>query len=650
MAVGMCLLPDTREKFKQALIAGKIVPEKLAKMTSEERHKLFSDIVGEGNSKFVNSTFEQKTLLKDQQAGYLRWAKKLANVSPETRRDLVNRISKLDKVLDPERERQFLKDLASTKLGLDVTAKEAKQIANMASRVTELETKRRADGTFPSETDRMAYGRAKVEFDSHMAELKNNAAKLSIREQAMHPIQSASKVAGLSKALKASLDNSAIFRQGWKTLATNPRIWQKNARQSFVDIAKQLGGREVLKEINADMVSRPNYSTYQKMKLAIGNTEEEFPTTLPEKIPLFGRVYKASEGAYTGFLYRQRADIADKMLQMAEKSGVDITDKAQLESIGKLINALTGRGHLEQSAGKLDKLNTLFFSPRFIKSNFDTLTAHQLQKGVTPFVRKQAAQNLAKVVALSAGVLTIANFIKPGSVELDPTSKNFGKIKIGHTTFDVTGGMGGMATLVAQIVRNQSKSASSGIITKFGQGYGAKTGLDALNNYFENKTSPVGSIAEDLLRRSDFNGNPLSAKNEAINAFVPLPATTFAQTNSDPQAANAVATLIADGLGLASQTNTPQKNLKNSLTKDDRGLMDKIGDDKFQQYNDEYNRRLNKFTSSDLYKNLPDDKKRSASTTASNTIKDDLYTKYNYKPATTKPDKNFRRSIVNAVK
>jgi predicted RecB family endonuclease len=654
MAVGKCLLPETVDKFKQALISGKINPERLSRLTSEERHKLFSDIVGEGNARFINSTFESKMLLKNQQQGYLTWAKKLTGVTPEVRRDLVSRISKLDKVLAPDEERAFLKDLASTKLGADVTAQEAKVIANKASRVTELEAKRRSNGTFPSESDRMAYGRAKVDFDSHMAELKNNAAKLSLKEQALHPGQNASKVAGLAKSLKASLDNSAIFRQGWKTLATNPRIWQKNARQSFIDIVKQLGGKETLKEVQADIVSRPNYDKYAKMKLAIGNTEEEFPTSLPEKVPLLGRVYKASEGAYTGFLYRQRADIADKMLQMAEKSGVDITDKTQLQSMGKLINSLTGRGNLGRFEGTAaDSLNNLFFSARFLKSNIDTITAHQFQKDVTPFVRKQAAENLVKVIALSAGTMAIANWLKPGSAELDPRSKNFGKIKIGHTTFDVTGGMGALTTLAAQIIKQSSKSTTTGIVSHFNSGYGSQTGMDALNNFFENKLSPAASLVKDLVKQQDFNGNKPTVKGEASNLFTPLPFTNVIG-NHDPQSANKLLISIADGLGIAANTNTPQRNsqqaLKNSSTQ--QAFQKKVGDAKFQQASNDYNTQVNSWMKQhqNELNSLPESEQQSTLTTVKGKIQNKVYKQYGFTPPKSSKPSAAKKTLLQSVK
>lgn len=650
----VCLPPKLVDSFKQALISGKINPDKLSQMTSDERRALFRDVVGDANAKWVNSTFEAKTLLKDQQAGYLRWAKKLAGVSPEVKRDLITRISKLDRVLNPVEEKGFLKDLASTKLGIDVSAKEAKQIAGMSSNLQDLASKQKPDGTFPSEGDRMAYGRAKVAMGAHLAELQNNAARLSGKQQLLHPFQTTSKVAGLAKALKASLDNSAIFRQGWKTLATNPVIWQRNARQSFVDIAKQLGNKDTLKEVSADIVSRPNFSKYQKMKLAIGNVEEEFPTSLPGKVPLLGRLYKASEGAYTGFLYRQRADIADKLLQVADKSGVDITDKAQLESMGKLINSLTGRGNLGRFEGTAaNSMNNLFFSARFLKSNLDTLTAHQFQKGVTPFVRKKAATNLVKVVAASAAIMSIANWLKPGSAELDPRSKNFGKIKAGNTTFDVTGGIGSLATLAAQIAKQSTKSATTGVVTKLNSGYGSQTGMDVLNNFFENKLSPAASFVKDMIKQQDYNGNKPTAKGETSNLFTPLPFTNVIG-NNDPHSANKLLISIADGLGIAANTNTPTRSTV-SPSKTQVAFKTKVGNAKYSQATQEYNTNYNNWISSHQKQlnALPQSEQQSTLTSVKEKIQANIYKRYGFKPpkSTTSPqDKAAKKNLLSSVR
>jgi hypothetical protein len=655
MAVGICLPPKVVDKFKQALVSGKLDPEKLARMTSEQRHKLFTEVVGEGNAKFVNGNFEEKLLLKNQQAGYLSWAKKVAGITPDARRDLISRIEKLDHVLNPVEEKAFLKDLASTKLGIDVTSKEAKQIANMSIKLQELEAKRRPDGTFPSEADRMAYGYAKYDMGAHLSDLKFRAEKLSLKEQAAHPIEATSKVAGFAKALKASLDDSAVFRQGWKTIWTNPGIWQKNARESVKNLVKVgIGGKDVTREVMADVLSRPNADKYKKMGLAIGNIEEQFPTSLPGKIPILGRAYNASEQAYESFLYKTRADVADKMLQVAKKSDVNINDKKELQSIGKLINSLTGRGDLGRFEGQAaSTFNNVFFSIRFVKSNFDVLTAHQLQKGVTPFVRKQAAKNLVKVVMGTAAVLAIADHLKPGSVEWDPRSKDFGKIKIGHTRFDVSGGMSSMVVLAAQIIKNQEKSTSTGVVTNFGSGYGSKTAVDAFNNYFENKLSPGASLVKDLMLRKDFNGNPITVKGEASNLFLPLPVQTGTQAKGDPQAANQLLISIADGLGIATNTyGKSTKNFDNSTSKAMQGFKQQLGPQKYKQAQDDYNKSVDAWMAqhqSEINKLSPDEV-TSTLTTVKGKIEKQIFKKYGYTPPKASKPSSGKKSLLDSVK
>src|SRR5436309_2307439 len=81
------------------------------------------------------------------------------------------------------------------------------------------------------------------------ADIKRQANKFSkadLKAPGRLDLKIGNSIAGNAKALKASMDNSAIFRQGWKTLLTHPGIWQKNARQSFVDLVQSFGGKAVM--------------------------------------------------------------------------------------------------------------------------------------------------------------------------------------------------------------------------------------------------------------------------------------------------------------------------------------------------------------------------------------------------------------------
>lgn len=562
----LCLPKQLVDRFVTGLKEGKLDPEQLATLSSEERRALLSSFVGEENSKAVNTLFESKLLMKNQETAMINWVKNVAGLKETVKRDLMARIERLGKVLTPAEQEVFFNDLASARLGTEITREQAGVISKLAEEFK----KAKADPNSGTK-----YGATEVALNNYVNEIKlaneNMTAKETLASLRKDPVQGSVKVAsdlaGAAKGMKASLDNSAIFRQGWKTVFTNPQIWANNAVKSFQDIASQLklkpNDSTIVDGIRAEIYSRPNARNglFKKMKLDIGNLEEAYPSSLPEKIPLFGRLYKASETAYTGFLYRMRADIADKLIGIATEQGVNLADKAEAESIGKLVNALTGRGYLGAAEKISKEINTIFFSPKMLKSNFDFLTAHQLQKGVTPFVRKQAATNLVKVIGGIATIMSIAETLHPGSVELDPRSADFGKIKIGDTRFSIGGGMESLVTLASRIVRQSTKSSTTHKVTQLGSNkFGSQTGMDIVESFMENKLSPAASVVKDLLSQQDFNKKKLTLGGELSNLITPLPITNAVSAIENENSANDVLTIIADALGLSTQTYSSKKN------------------------------------------------------------------------------------------
>ena len=160
----------------------------------------------------------------------------------------------------------------------------------------------------------------------------------------------------------------------------------------------------------------------------------------------------------------------------------------------------------------------------------------------------------------------VANVIKPGSAELDPRSADFGKIKVGNTRFDISGGMGSLITLAARLITMSSKSSITGGVYKLNSGkYGSQTGMDVATNFFENKLSPIGSLVKDLLKQTDFSGSPITVQGEASNLFMPLPITNAYELLKTPNAAPFLLGIIADGLGIATNTYAPKKKTSNFL-------------------------------------------------------------------------------------
>jgi len=559
MPVGWCLPPNQVDRFKNAIRSGRIDPEQLAEMSSADRRAVFEKELGKDHAEPINTEFERKLLLKNRQMGFINWAKKVLGENTPAGRDVISKVQRMEKILSPTEEKVFLEDLAAHRLGTRVTAEEATKIAGLSKAVTD------AKATDPHS---MEYGRSAVALRNYVSDLKNQSNRFAFRDL-KNPLKAAGRAvegtASFAKAIKASMDNSAIFRQGWKTLWTNPVIWQKNARQSFVDLVRQFGGKHVLDEVDADIISRPNFDLMKKAKLDIGALEEQFPTTLPEKVPVLGRAYKASEAAYTGFVRRTRADVFDKMIEVAKKSDVELTPD-ELQSIGKLVNSLTGRGNLGRLEPAANAVNSLFFSPRFLKSQVDLLTQPVTGAGGSNFVRKQAAMNLIKVISGTAAVLATARAVKKDSVELDPRSADFGKIKIGNTRFEMTGGMSSLATLAARLATNSTKSTGSGMVRPLNEQskagvpkFGAPTRKDVVYNFFENKLSPAASVVLDLMKGQSRSGGPPTVGSEARALFEPLPVTNAIELSQDPNAAPVLLGVLADALGIATNTYSSKK-------------------------------------------------------------------------------------------
>lgn len=572
--MAFCLPPQYANKFLQALRDGTIDPEKLVSMTSPERNQFFGQLLGPENAHEVNALFESKMLLKDYKRGLISWAKSVAGLKEPVRRDLISRIERMDKILNPADEQSFLADLAAKKLGASVTYEEAQGIMERSQKMTRLRAKWDTDkdkgdhlanplnrnAGWKSEEDRLEYGRLDVEYRQYLNDLLN-------RDRTMGETFKTKPIRTTSAAIKgflAAFDNSFFGRQGIKMLFTNPDIWMNGFRKSWKDIYQTLKGMDVMSAIKADIFSRSNAMNgkYRAGRYALGvEFEEEFPSTLPEKIPLLGKVYKATEVAFNGAALRLRADYADKIIALAEKNGVNTLDPAQAKGLGSLVNAMTGRGNIPgMSKGVADTVNATFFSARFLKSNFDTLTMHRLGRGfpegpVRSFATKQAARNLVQIVGGIAAILYTANQFYPGSVEWDPRSSDFGKIRIGNTRIDVTGGMSSLVVLASRIITRQTKSSVTHEIKSLTSGkFGQPTVLDVLNQFWEGKLSPLAGLFRDIFRGKVAGGQPATASNLAQNLLIPLPGQTAQDLLTQPDAANFLGAFIADELGFSTNT------------------------------------------------------------------------------------------------
>ena len=318
--------------------------ETLQSLKDELKAKLKeSDIVEQEN---LAKTKEQiQTRIDDINDRILRgdYVKKEKTVSPT---DLEK--EKLQKELKETRAK--FNDIQKN-LGDKISDQEVKMISDLSKKTNDAKVK--MDNSKPRELgkpqtkEELEYGNAYTDYSEYIDGLKENANKMTWKEFKQSPlgnlIKGAGHIPGMTKSLKATFDNSGLFNQNLRVLLTHPTVWAKNGLKSFQDIWNTIGGENVMKMVNSDKVSRPNYRNglYKKEKLAIGTVEEAFPDSkLLEKIPIAGRVHKAANTAFTAMAYRNRMDVFDLLVKHAENIGADYT------GIGKIVNSLTGRGSL----------------------------------------------------------------------------------------------------------------------------------------------------------------------------------------------------------------------------------------------------------------------------------------------------------------
>ncbi len=552
--------------------------EALSLKAKRDNLKKQYDLIFEGPKKTPEQVALQslKTRLKNEEAKLVDQLKNLDFAKKDKRViDLDPEAEKIKAARDQAKENYSVAAKASG----TVTREEATTIVELSKVTSEARAAMEQGG------DRLVYGAARVAFAKYADSLKNG--KQTIPQMIRGRMLEAKKTYGENKvkaavdlfkdtvnaisensiSIVASVDNSFIGRQGLNTLQTHPSVWGPAAARSFTDIYKTMvskhGGETVRDAVLADAYSRPNYlnGSYEIAKL-IPKTEEQFPTSLPERLPLgLGRVFKASENAFLNSGVRMRINTFDLVQDIAKKQGIDVTDKVWIKDAGTLINSITARGDLGKF-GQGGAIRLVLWAPKMLKGNWDVLTAHTGGAGLaTPFARQQARMNLLKIVGETAAVVAVANALSPGSAEIDPRSSDFLKIKVGHTRFDISGGKGSIITLLARAITFKSKSSETRKVTPLNSGkYGAKTLFDVGIDFLVNKTTPAARTAVDIAKGRNFQGTKPTIGNVAYRLTTPIGIQNFVQNFYGKDADGSVAAVvgsIVDMVGINASTYGP---------------------------------------------------------------------------------------------
>lgn len=564
-----CLPQYLANPFLEKLKSGQVTPEMLKDMAPSERHNYFVEMFGEEHGARANALIESKLLLKNWKDAMVTAVKEITGLKPEARRDILSRVEKMETLLNPSEEKDFMQDLVNHKLGTAVPFEAAQRLTELAANIEEKKSAMKEDFTFPSEKERMEYGKAAISFRNYYNDLLNAADKMTLWEHLQHPLLTLDKtihnVLGLTKSVLATLDNSAIGTQGMKTLlndAANTIMlkpthqWWSNAWRTFPDMVKTWAGKEVSDITDAEIVSRPNAlnGLYKKHKVAINVMEENYPEHLGG-VPIVGRALKGFENAFTGFQKRNRADTFDVLVNMAKAVGKDPFG-SDIEGFGKLANTLTARGSLEVGRYDFevisDFVNLIMFAGRFMKSNVDFLTFNQIHQNMSPYARKVGAIQSLKGIAVIALFLALADALDPGSVEWDPTKNTFGGIKKGTIIYEPFKMFTSYVVLAMRLILGRYTSLA-GKTTKLNTGqYGQPTKKDVLIDFLSGKESPPLRIIDDILKGEMFGGKPVTVSGEIKKTITPIPGQTAIEYYENPYVKDAdkIAAMIAESVGV----------------------------------------------------------------------------------------------------
>lgn len=367
------------------------------------------------------------------------------------------------------------------------------------------------------------------------------------------------------RALVASADLSAPLRQGIMLAAGHPISFAKN----FIPMVRAFADDGYYKQAVAALNEAPEAARAEIAGLArtagktVGKEESFIGNAVGKNSSLASSLMGASERAYSLYLDKLRRDVFNNFTKKLDSTGAGTLSSEK--EYAAFLNRATGRGSEKYLEGNLGKVaNAAFFAPNFTMSRFLAPTSLVT---ADPAVRKQVAKDLGAFVAAGVGGLTLLNQagkagILPVSVEADPRSSDFGKVKIGNTRYDFWGGYQQIARAIAQTATAQTKSPTSGRISDANR-------AEIIGRFIQSKLSPAAGLLVDVTRGETFSGDrvditPDSLTRQAVSRLTPLVAQDVAQGFAEGGTRGAIQSLPSF-FGVGTSTFQSLSGIKNDV-------------------------------------------------------------------------------------
>jgi hypothetical protein len=502
-------------------------------------------------------------------------------VSTPALKDKQNRLESLRAQREAVREMQMTDaDREQRAERLERQAEKA-YVANLLNRIADYED-RKAQGYFgpkPKKEPRTLSPR-EVELSRQLVSLKDEF----FRYAAEYRLRNMSKVERLwdrtketmhlSRAIMTSFDLSAVFRQGGIASLAHPRLAAAASREMWNALWR--GGAEF---DTMDKISKDELYTLA-MRAGLSITTDSGKITRQEEAYM-GRWAKWGIGkkgtkinelslkalffvapsarSYTTFLNSMRFRVFKYMVSNLGAGGEVTIDEAKV--IASYVNAATGRAELGKFNQAAANLNTVFFAPRYVASRFQYLAmpfyllpSTKVSGRVKKMIAMEYARHVMGLTAFLGLSVALASLLtddeeeKP-TVEFDPRSSDWMKLKIGDTRIDPMAGLSQTVTLIGQMATGQKKGLRGDIKDLYGENrkFGDPDLWDVGTGFLRKKLAPIPGAIVDLRVGENVIGEKETVLSATTDLFVPL---SFQEAGETMKARGLVGGAVVTALSL----------------------------------------------------------------------------------------------------
>lgn len=401
----------------------------------------------------------------------------------------------------------------------------------------------------------------------------------------------------LLRVLQASFDFSFMLVQGLVQTVAHPVYAAKAFKNALIAMSSEKKLDNFLNTVKA----QDWYPELQESKLALMKSHGEMKAreelfysdwtdfawnTLvsPAKLisePAYEKAkglnpFKGVERAAVGYLDMLRVQRFLDGRDMLRAKGITFeSDPKAYKQMADVINTFTGRASLGWAEQITPALTKVFFSPRNWASVFKTASLYafihfgKMRAGADNWrpsvAQKMALADYAKFIGFTTALVMLAKVYfdndddEETGVEMDPTSSDFMKIKIGEKRIDPWGGRLPEIVLTARLIAGTVKK-ENGEIVKLGTPFQAPTRWGLINQRVVGKFAPSMSLfhqamdtreVEDPLNPGQFKkidswGNDFVFTDELVEMLYPMYAGTAMELlKDDPTALDGLLTFYA---------------------------------------------------------------------------------------------------------